>query len=411
MSGRSYPIVQYPYITVSLKSGFSLTHNYKDNRPDYFISLEHTRSSANNTANTATIKIQYTPVDEEDPNKLEYEITRSEGIIEFQYGIEDELSHKYIGFITQYNASVSEGTITYNIEVTSRTVLSNLMTISDESLSINVNSTSTVDDVLNNMDTVVNTYFKDYTFDKKGSSNDFKIPQASKIDATSLSPMTYLTQLASKLVSSSDENRYFYRIIVDDSVTKGSNKGTIKLERTEQSTDLEYTFEWGTKDTDVISWTPHYTGMAAVYNVRTELSNNSSNPPSNKTLYNEDGSIKGAEIDRINSDNSNNSVIDLTEGLSDAVSDINKFIDLANNYTYTAEITVLGLAGVKGNNLLPTKSCVKVLPLINGIAHHSQGVYTINTIKDSVSSSGFITTLDLYRYTDISKSSNNSEEE
>lgn len=422
MAGRSYRTVQYPYIKIDLDSGFSLTQD-ANSRPNYFLSLSHERFV--DRANTATIKIQFVPnnytgaKNEVDPNIIDTEIVKSFGLCNFRYGIEKEYSSQFRALIYDYSVSLSNGMVSYDLKLISTAVIYNFSNVS--STDYTVKKDMDANEVLSIMSKIVEENMGGtYKFDIANSTKSFVVPKEIE-GVKSANAMTLLQNIAQNLTKKGDENKNaseidtFYKIVVDDKTVSTLGKsgnavtGIITLVEYTSSgvSNIVYTFEWGTKNTDIISWSTEYIGEAIIMANRAKSSNKDKTlsttgvETSIKDSITLDGTGISAGVRSQSSsfeDTSNTSdLFDFSEGVQSAIENINDFIEKAN-YPYNANLTVLGLAGKKGQNLHIGVSKVEVNPILNGRKHHTAGVYVVQGIVDNVDSSGFTTTLKLQKY-------------
>ena len=258
---------------------------------------------------------------------------------------------------------------------------------------------------------IVNKYLKDsYEFDIEHSDKGFENPRKG-VHVIGENPLKALKHIASSLVDASDSSVYSYTIVVSDSVTE-SKKGTITLKRygvsSQDNPSLMYEFDWNSRDSDVISFSPNYNGTYITFgytNIPSE-----ENYSAIKLEYDE--TKQGYYLDNTNLSNLKSlskviqsgldtplGAISLDEAYRNAVTNALSFLKHAN-YPYEASLTVFGLPDTDVE-LIDTK--VAVVPLINGLRHHSAGVYQVIGITDNVSTNGFQTTLNLIRCIDESR--------
>lgn len=417
--GRSYDTVQYPFIEVICSNGTVLTKssaNYRSNsrglvggsRPDYFVSLSHKRYV--DDANTFTFNFNFVPNDAsgKGPNWFEQQLLQSTGHIKFRYGLDTKdpstWSPFYFGFINTYSCNFSNGCLKYTVQGISSSVIANLDDIKDHDyyyIHKDGDSKDTAKTVLDKMEKLVNegSSLKDYyVFDRKRSSDNFEVKD--NVTSDNINPMTFLKKIAKSIVDKEDSSTYFYKVIVDDTERK-DRKGTISLRRySHDKISAVYTFDWGSKDCDVIDWSPSFDGSTFLIFSRNEKSKI-------KKQYavtsDNQGNPAGGGVDKTDEDDLTSKFAKLynfDDSVSEAVTDLSSLLE-ATNYVYQATIRVLGLAGSKAEGLALVESNVAVNPLINGKPHHSQGIYMVNSIEDNVSSGGFTTTLGLQRKSDI----------
>lgn len=344
-------------------------------------------------------------------NWFEQQILESTGHIKFRYGMNtydtSEWSNYYFGFIESYKCAFSNGVLKYTVAGISASVIANLDDIKDKDY-YKINKSDTADKVLDKMEKLVNedSSLKDYyVFDKEHSSKNFIVKEEQTVGRDN--PMTYLNYIAQHTILDKDDSEtYFYRIVVDDELVNG--KGKISLKRfSKNKIDKVYTFEWGTRDCDVISWTPSYDGSVSLIFSRDDSKDKSRVTEAvSKLLEDEEGNTTGGTVvtpdddsedtKSGNFDDENTNIYSFKDSVSKNVTNLTQFLE-ASNYPYRASLTVLGLAGKKAENLSLISSNVEVIPMINGEKHHSAGIYQVLEITDNVSNGGFTTTLSLQR--------------
>lgn len=409
-SSWKLPITHYPYVNIKLGNGVSLTQDPDDEKPNYFVSLEHKRYT--NQANTLSLNITFVPTGDQDPNMIENALTSADQTIIFRYGStkDQNLSNEYIGLIYDYSVSISESGLSYQISAVSQSVLSNYETILNDGNAIKTSDDA--DKVLDKLSKVISESdgLKDRcTFDKENSSKEFEVTK--DVTAVNKSPMQYLLEVAGTLRDTEDPDSHFYKIQTSDINT--DSKCTIKLIRTAgDSTSARYTFNWGGKDTDVLSWSIDYKGAMtlfakdsteyATYSKTLDVDASGNATAANTMTFNSrqminDGALNGSLTETVNTF--------LSSGASATVSDIADFKEKAN-YSYKATLTVLGIgsgnSGSGGDDIAIGQSLIQVTPILNGKPHHSAGKYVVTSITDKVDGrSGFTTTYDLYRYVEI----------
>ena len=93
----------------------------------------------------------------------------------------------------------------------------------------------------------------------------------------------------------------------------------------------------------------------------------------------------------------------LTPTAGDATPDDDKsnmtyWAKAAQNTAYKATLLTMGIP-----EDIPITTRIKIVPLIYGIAHHSQGVYRIVRSTDTIDSGGFTTSFDLIKVPNIAE--------
>ena len=241
-----------------------------------------------------------------------------------------------------------------------------------------------------------------YIFDVEDSDAGFVSP-AQGISVVGQTPVQALNLIASRLVDAEDPSRYFYKIVVNDKVDD-SQKGRLTLKRfgSGSGSTRMYVFDWGSKNTDVISWSPKYNGSVAIFRSRGDtesvsqlLSNVNTKTIDGKTKIEfvqakVPSAIKNGDIGSLALGSSGN----IGKSLEDLTEKVNWFVE-NTNYAYEAELTVIGALE---RELDLCSSVVEVRPLIAGKLHHTGGLYVVKGITDNVDSNGVTTTFSLYRF-------------
>lgn len=269
-----------------------------------------------------------------------------------------------------------------------------------------------------------------YTFHKTASLSalsGLSSVTAKEQSCNGMSPISYMQEVLRGLVDKSnidkegnitDPKTIMFKLTINDS-TKDDTKGEIYISKVDSTkADASYTFTWGTRNSDIISWDPQYKGSYSIFKARGV---NSVNMQTKNVSTNPDGTMAGYMVDAAAMrDNSNYSSYGVnSEGIKEAfpyntpgdddfisnvVNDIETFRENAD-YCYTATLKVLGVAGTTADELRLCESSIQVTPYVNGIEHHSGGRYVIKGITDEVDSNGFTTKFDLYRCSKNDKSS------
>lgn len=431
----AYKNVNYPYITLTLcdENNTSLTCSGNPARPDYFQSLKHTRYI--DKANTATVSLSYAPKFGEDPCKLEKAIARCYGRCTFEYGMEGHRSRIYRGVIYDYDVSLNNGSLSYTLHIFSQAVTYNetyvqasvKQTLDSKGIFSRTLSSvvgpkvqirrphdsitevaNTPSMILDWMSYIVQYYLQgDYEFDIKGSSQGFKVPNT-YIDIAGKSALEGLREVASMLVDDEEPYKHFYKIEVDDSGKwDDGSLPKIRLVRTNNITHVEkrLSFEWGSKDTDVLEFSPSYQGIFLLASHKGSVDQDTKNLVTNNYNYNytytKDGAITGLKIDRPEYNQVFNGEkrwlpSDTNSVISATLKDVNWFEE-HKGYPFNATLTVLGVDDVE-KPLRLGFSVIEVLPYVNGRLYETfKGLYTVIGIEDYIDSKGFTTKYTLYK--------------
>lgn len=396
--------VHIPWIKITLSSGVSLTWRSNPESPDYFTSLTNKRTVEE--AATMDINITYCPKVGEDCNRIEKAIVESPVCtVQYgdSYGSRQVTSRVYKGLIHSYSVSFNEGYLSYSLKLVSTSVSYNFDKCEEITLpppivnfqDLNRNMTSTAGDVSGVIKDIVSTYMKDYVYDEEVSNS--AISSLSKVVvsqddplhiAAGQSPVKAILQLVKLLPTKKGETLV---LEIDDAINN-SNKGTVRVVKhsAASSKSADLSFEWGTKNGQVISWSPQYNGSAAIFRYNkdsgvdyTTCYDAITGKPS--TLSYEKASAAAGSLISADSQSSVNKV----------AMEMSEFKKVAD-YPYCATLTVLG----ESRFISPAQTKINVTPVVMGVAHHSAGVYSAKSITDKVGSEGFSTTYELYRVTD-----------
>lgn len=404
------PIVDFPYIKISFADGTGLT--WKGKAPDYFTSLTHQRIV--NGANRLTINITYAPDIGDDPNAIEKAIVAAKGECYVQYGNASGVTRNYKAQIYNYNVAVDTGKLNYTLSAISKAVSFNWAHIKTRTLTKR-------DEVISYMEHIVTNYCiwngeLSYTF--AYDDDDFDIPKNGINVKADVGPVKALQSIASSLIydgglaksmaklttpghlpslrtfeslqnnaaqkTGGNPGRYFYAIEVDDAHT---GPGVVRLRRIDsQQTDASFSFEWGTKNSDILDWAPDYQGQVAIYRARGET------VPDTDSLINETTGEINTVKTTVPSDPTTTWASSPLATVDQKIKDDQWWTE-HGNYPYRGTLTVLG----QPKALSPGKSVIQVTPLLQGKAHHSAGKYKVLKIVDQVNSSGFTTTYTGYK--------------
>lgn len=411
--------VHIPWIKITLSSGMSLTWRSNPESPDYFTSLTNKRTIEQ--AATMDINITYCPKIGEDCNRIEKAIAESPTCtVQYgdSYGSRQVASRVYKGLIYSYSISFNEGYLSYSLKIVSSSASYNFkkceeVKIPEEGYHPIIGDRlvvgqveGTTGGISKTIKHIVETYMTDYVYDEESSNSalgDLSEVLYSADNplhlAAGQSPLKVILQLV-KVVPTKDSGILVLEI--DDAINN-SGKGTVRVVKSmsTESKSQELSFEWGTKNGQVLSWSPNYNGSVAIfrYNDKAGVSATScydatTGKPAIIT-YHVASSAAGALISA-----------DTRSSAYKTALNMNEFKKIAD-YPYCATLTVLG----EDRFISPAQTKINVTPVIMGVAHHSAGVYAAKSIIDKVSGSeGFTTTYELYRLTDNGESTTKKKE-
>ena len=443
--------VSFPYISVILHSNFRLTWSASKNTsfgrsnkydgPDYFMSLtvKRIKDKKSNVAKatTGTLTITYVPNSPSDNlNILEIELARSKLRFLYQYGYYDKgynliCTDWYAALISKIKTSVDEGKLTYTIDFvagsaayayaetkaytirnnTSAEITSVIQEIAETSLSANPNS------IPFNWNYVYN-YIKsdtDYKIKEEFLDNNgiFHLPanpnggfaQISDL-LLKLVPMgvpDHVTDVETQArLNAKLEDSKYVLIFQDEStdITDSDLGFYVKRIYGKTSTLKDYTFDWNTRDSRVLSWNPEYNAMIGIVG-----SVKNSNSVAGIGYFSVNKGIADIKfLDDIRFRGTYSTFINGDESLGYNTGE-HQFLERAmvtqatyenySQYNYSASMEVFGVIG----ELQMGETHIFVRPMINNQMHHTGGEYIVVGVTDTVGSNGFTTKMDLIKFT------------
>lgn len=418
-----------PFIKLTFGSK-SFTWRGEESRPDYFTSLSHKRYAEE--ANTLTINLAYSPQIGENPNALEDAIVASGGECLVQYGDLGETSSLYKGLVHNYKVNFEGGVLVYNLSLISAMVC--YMYEQYPGCEMSSSKGHTIDDVVNEIKKIVEKYmsftgnsFKSYIFDEESSVNFKDKVTFTTISVSAGNPITALKSLVSQLkvkkLWKSEEDQitttttrpipsraavirpddggktpttyetyegvdhsldYFLALEVDEEGS-GNSKVRVVLVSNDVGLAATYVFEWGDKNSEVLSWSPEYDGLYSITKARGNVMFESC------LSTNENGEYGYTtftyDVPQILENGVASDLFAQVENLRINQSEIDR------HYAYKATLTVLGKSKMMDLGV----SRIKVVPIVAGAYHHTAGDYVVIGVEDNVSSEGFTTTYTLYK--------------
>jgi len=353
----------------------------KDN---YIIQVQNQKNGTG-LANNITIDLGYMPTLKNGTYNVDYidKILCSKyGTLcnfDLRYGYSFEGSYNHVqtilysGIITNYTVEVRNGLLTYHLTATS-TLINNLEDKYNFETKENMRCTDVAVDVLKN-------YVKGYTieFDDGVEGTDCVLETVD--GATDSTVFDYVKTLLGSAIHKSQAN--IENIDIKDKITynfiiEESNKKRIRITKFDPKSikqDELLVFNWMDKGNNlVVDFSFNFNGsilMSSSYLDKTSV--------------------------RIALDSEGNEILTTTSGSAiKASSDIsakkNTWAQAVNNLAYTASLTMIGLPCE-----VQIGTYVKIIPLIYGEAHMSAGYYLIQKMTDNISTSGYLTTIELMR--------------
>lgn len=427
-----------PYINIKFGT-ISLTWRGDEDRPDYFISLSHTRHVSK--ASTMKISISFVPHYGEDPNRIEVEMIHSSGICLVSYGdlASGSKVRVYKAMVNTYSVTMDDGYLTYDLDLVSAAVSYNLVKYTHQPIDMSVDKDkgSCVENLARVLEDAASLMSEHYEFVDPRPVLTGHMQDYPKLDFgnESLPPLKFIMKAINQITCINDKE--YFAVSVDDSYS-GVSKGKIRVIRINtEAVNVHKTFEWGTRDGTVLSWSPKYDGSKALAASRDQMtktvSTGSGKLPSiqeiNPGMFDENGSqikqgplqdinkfLEGLKsqsktvsvITAVNPDTGEQVSADISDSMrsdytsaddylfvNSTISDTQSFLKLAD-WAYTASLTVLG----EDDDYQVGASIIRVTPVVAGKAHHSEGLYIVNETIDQVNgSTGFTTTYNLQRRT------------
>lgn len=397
-----------PYISIQF-GAISLTWR-SDGTPDYFTSLTHKRIK--DKASVVTINITYTPKVGEDPNQVEKAVLKSNGYGIIQYGdLSSGLVRAYRIFVNDYTVSVDGGTLLYSFTCTSAAVVYNFTDFSDYPEKLNSDpGTNFLDlmDICQKAADLTKEYYdyEDPTIGVPGVAYTSAFWDVADFEEMTLpkgplSPIRFLAEVARSLKSKS--KGVVYALEIDDKVKLGT-KGKLRFVSISLNSFpvLTKVFNWGSKDSTVLDWSPAYEGSFGLAQIRGQTQDNKL---STCTIVDaRTGKVVSAlspdktvetSYNQLSTSYGTNSTLIITKKILNQ----NTF-ETYTRYAYKGTLKVLG----EEDEIAIGQSVIQITPLIRGKAHHSAGKYVVMGVTDTVSGSeGFVTTYDVRRRMDDEK--------
>lgn len=421
--------VHIPFIKLTF-GGVSLSWSYDSRSPDYFTSLSHKRYT--DEANTMTINLTYCPKPGEDPNYVENAIVNSAGKCYIQYGdlSQGEISPQYKALVHSYKTDFVEGVLVYRLSLISSVVCYTYEKYPGKKFSKSKGDTVTMVEseirrIVNDFMKVDGDMFRSYTyissinFDDKLTFSTISVPEGNPIkalksivdqlkvreswksdkevdqkvvqsvqdsiisnrhkDKTTLDPVKF-----EDLSGGVNRSLEYYLALEIDESGPGTGKVRVVLVSTD-SPSATYTFNWGDRESEVISWSPEYDGAYSIFKSTgnkvfdTYLSNDSSGEFGYTTF--------SFSYPQVLENNVAISLLEQVENLKINASEVDR------HYAYKATLTVRG----KSKTMNLGQSVINVNPIVAGTYHHTAGSYVVIGVEDNVSSEGFTTTYTLYK--------------
>lgn len=384
--------VYVPWIQLTIGSDgnnkFTIDTASKGN---FFVSLQNVKNS-DGYANNTTIVLAYVPSAEvgvvdncgSDIDFLDKLLVSSYGKeILFQYGYSypDIKSDIYSMTLTKTSVEIQNAILIYTI-----TGVSSLFRYKDASVSIksftNVRPTEAFKDVF---ETYLEQEGYKLVFDEGVEKSDKVVEEIPGSDR--ITPFQFLSQILGYAVydgndteETKDNERSYYTFSVSDIKDNKEIRVTRICQKDTSNVDTNIIFDWmNGKDDIVLNFTTEFNAMVAIASPYAEEFSTA-----NKFTLDDQGK---AVVYRGRS-----TVESGTKAKQDFDNERFNWAKAVNT-SYKAQLQTVGIP--VEFSIINDK--VRVIPLIYGKAHHTQGIYQILKMTDIINSSGFTTTFELFK--------------
>jgi hypothetical protein len=186
--------------------------------------------------------------------------------------------------------------------------------------------------------------------------------------------------------STSDSATSVYKFRFSDDSKKFIVYRVSGAEDSSKTADIKFVFNWLSRDADlVIDFQPEFKGSVLI-----NQAINLSYDYNNNTQYGVD-----ASGNQIVADTKLHQKASGSSSTSDSEESKTTWAD-ATMFAYNATLTTLGIPAH-----IDIPSYIKVVPLIYGKAHNTQGTYMITKVTDNIDTSGYTSTFDLVKLSSV----------
>lgn len=348
-----------------------------------FVSLSNIKNSSG-LANTSTIVLAYVPsanvgIDNlgDDIDRIDILLCASDNIVKFQYGYTypDIKSPEYSMLIREYSVEIVNGILMYTIKGTSSLIRYQNAVVSIKSYK-NKKPTEVFEEVFN-------TFLKQegYTLENKFKGTDKKVDNINGADSVNifeyLSSLLEIAEYSGDKDDTKDNERSIYTYFIKD------DKKKVVVERISPKSSTKVSdriiFDWMAGEDDIVL------NFNTSFNGRVMMSGPYAKNFSTTNLFNLNESGKA---------NPYYGTLSPTAGpktTSDYATERYNWVKCAT-YGYRAQLQTIGIPAEY--DILEE---VQITPYIYGKAHHTQGIYQITKITDTIDSSGFSTSWELIK--------------
>lgn len=361
-------------------------------------------------------------------NYIDHLLAYSEGgECTIRYGYDTKagylVTELYNGKVLDYTVELNSGLLTYTI-----TGISSLVSLTQETISFSqIDAGTKLTDVFG---AVVEACLPDYKFTYRGDTKGSDAPIEENFSATNMTVFEYLNSLANNMIHTSDYSsgtisagkKITYSYAVDD-VDKTIELYYVNVN--DSNTDIELPFNWMARENNlVLSFSTSFRGATIMFQSSAASTNNST------FTYSESGSVYDEVTSRADSTgpfgsnrygafggSSAKNVVSSTStygigddgnagshssfgatgesGLRSYTEDYKSDIDQWARQvqaSYKANITLVGIPCE-----IPIGTKIQITPIVYDQSHITSGTYMTLNVTDSIDSSGFITSIELFR--------------
>lgn len=372
-------------------AGSKVEISTQDRKHNYIISIDN-KKNGTGIANQITINLSFAPDftvtgTDIDINLIDRALNSNAGglckyALQYGYSFTDDSLHSpvYKGFITNYQVSLDSGLLNYTLTAFSDAIGATEKTI-EFTPKENVRCTEVAYEAISEYLSKLG-YKAKYADGVEGT--DAVVPEIGGMNCTIYEYLDSVLNSAEEATQAGDTSldsskKITYGWCVDE--TDGDDKSIVIYKRDPQkiTQDEVLVFNWMEKGSNlVVQFSTQFIGsvlMAYSYSGEATL---------HMSIDSEGNSIVTSGMQSTGSGGDTAS--------ADASTDKRTWSDAINALSYQASLTMLGLPCE-----IPIGTIIKIVPLIYGVPHFSQGFYMITGMNDKISTGGFLTTIELQR--------------
>lgn len=369
------------------------SQNLYGNHANYMLSLENVKNGSG-CVNSFTVSIAYVPKFGDDPDLIDKALSFSDRkcTLQYGYGVDDFHTDEYVGQILDYSVEIRNNMLYYTI-----TGYSSITPLIDSKLSFDAID-STADSESRRPTVVAKNAIEKYLTEYKIS--DYKVVVDDNVKdlaedsieaASDISLFDYVssilklardeTQPNTEEVELNERITYTYTIS-DYNNSSGKSINITKIDPSEEQS-IKIIFNWMDKnDNLVIDFKTDFSG--AILLNRNYVTQDGVSV--DKYTINEKG-----EAEKVTTKVKESSYTSGSTSDKDASSTSYTWAE-AVQHSYTATLSLVGIPCE-----IPLGTIIEVVPLIYGKPHHTQGRYMVTKTTDTLDSSGFRTTLEMFK--------------